>query len=255
VRHYLVDNASTDGTRERVDRFLASHDGFPLTILEEDQKGTGAASDTGFRPRHRRRIPADWPDRRRQRPPPRLDPQDRGRFAARPGLALLGGRSVPLDDAYRRAVDPLAIPAASVILRSALTAAHRDPVYLRMVAGHNLATRATAYEEAGGFPRSSIEERDEDIEYLLRIARTFGRGPSPSIRTLWWRPRCAGSAPTGSGAPPFTTCCRACAEGSPGTRTSGRRLPPGGASPRGRVKTFRPPGTPPLPRVCWFDGR
>jgi glycosyltransferase involved in cell wall biosynthesis len=176
VRHYLVDNASTDGTRERVDRFLASHDGFPLTILEEEQKGTGAASDTGFR----RAIADGYPLIARtdadSAPRPDWTRRIRGRFAARPGLALLGGRSVPLDDAYRSAVDPLAIPAASVILRSALTAAHRDPVYLRMVAGHNLATRATAYEEAGGFPRSSIEERDEDIEYLLRIARTFGRG-------------------------------------------------------------------------------
>ncbi len=175
VRHYLVDNASTDGTRERVDRFLASHPGFPLTVLEEDQKGTGAASDTGFR----RAIADGCPlvARTDADSVPRRDwtGRIRGTFAARPDLALLGGRSVPLDDLHRRPGDALAIPAASLILRGALAAGHRDLSYFRLVAGHNLATRAAGYEEAGGFPRSSIDELDEDIEYSLRIARTFGR--------------------------------------------------------------------------------
>lgn len=175
VQHYLVDNASTDGTRAEVARFLNSHAGFPLTVLEEARKGTGAASDTGFR----RAIADGFPliARTDADSVPRPDWTRRigGNFSARPDLALLGGRSVPLDDAYRRAGDGLLIPAASLVLRSALALSRRNAAYLRLVAGHNLATRAAVYEEAGGFPRTSIDELDEDIEYLLRVARCAGR--------------------------------------------------------------------------------
>lgn len=174
VRHYLVDNGSTDGTRARVSAFLAAHGDFPLTVLDEDQKGTGAASDTGFRRAIAdgfglvARTDAD------SVPRPNWTDRIRSSFAAHPGLALLGGKSVPLDDAYRRPGDGLLIPAASLILRSALALSHRNTAYLRLVAGHNLATRSAVYERVGGFPRSSIDERDEDIEYALRVARADG---------------------------------------------------------------------------------
>lgn len=49
VHHYVVDNASTDETVEIVHRYQAQHDDFPLTVVHEEQKGTGAATDTGFR--------------------------------------------------------------------------------------------------------------------------------------------------------------------------------------------------------------
>ncbi len=49
IHHFVVDNASTDDTRARVQEFMNSHDDFPLTVLSEEKKGTGAAADTGFR--------------------------------------------------------------------------------------------------------------------------------------------------------------------------------------------------------------
>jgi glycosyltransferase involved in cell wall biosynthesis len=175
IRHFLIDNGSTDGTRARVDAFRAAHPEFPLTVLAEDQKGTGAASDTGFR----RAIADGFPliARTDADSVPRPDWTARicRAFAAHPGLALLGGRSVPLRDAYWRAGDGLLLPAAFVILRGALALSRRDPAYLRLVAGHNLATAAPVYERAGGFPRTSIDERDEDIEYTLRVAGSAGR--------------------------------------------------------------------------------
>src|SRR4051812_1483085 len=49
THHFIVDNGSTDDTLNRVRSFMEDHDDFPLTVLKEDQKGTGAAADTGFR--------------------------------------------------------------------------------------------------------------------------------------------------------------------------------------------------------------
>ena len=48
VNHYLVDNGSTDNTRDVIEEFRKEHEEFPLKIIEEGQKGTGAAADTGF---------------------------------------------------------------------------------------------------------------------------------------------------------------------------------------------------------------
>lgn len=49
THHYIVDNGSTDETRAIIDKFMKQHEDFPLTVLEEEQKGTGAAANTGFR--------------------------------------------------------------------------------------------------------------------------------------------------------------------------------------------------------------
>src|SRR5579862_3299318 len=45
----LVDNGSTDGSAAVVRRILAGHPGLRWQIVDEPQKGTGAAADTGFR--------------------------------------------------------------------------------------------------------------------------------------------------------------------------------------------------------------
>ncbi|MHA7263251.1 glycosyltransferase family 2 protein [Arthrobacter sp. TMN-37] len=199
VHTYVVDNGSTDGTRARIAEFLAGRGDFPLTVLTEPAKGTGAACDTGFR----RAIEDGFPliARTDGDSVPRPDWTGRilGNFGARPGLALLGGTSVPLDDAYRRAGDRLFIPTAFFVLRASLAAGHLDRNYLRLVVGHNLATRAAAYERVGGFPRTSITERDEDIEYTLRVARGLGRGavhidPDLVVATSMRRIRAYGAA-------------------------------------------------------------
>ncbi|MBG6218166.1 glycosyltransferase involved in cell wall biosynthesis [Arthrobacter sp. CAN_A6] len=175
VQHYVVDNASTDGTRALVESWLRSREGFPLTILDEEEKGTGAASDTGFR----RAIAdghtviartdgdsvpsADWTTRIQHH------------FRNRPALCLVGGSSVPLDDQYYRRSDDVVMPSALKALRMMMAIGYLNPHYLRFVAGHNMATRATAYEAVGGFGRTSIAQRDEDIDYSVKISRMFGR--------------------------------------------------------------------------------
>lgn len=59
--------------------------------------------------------------------------------------------------------------------RLALAIKHLDSKYLKAVVGHNMATRTKAYEQVGGFERTSIDTADEDIVYALKVVREFGR--------------------------------------------------------------------------------
>jgi glycosyltransferase involved in cell wall biosynthesis len=47
--HIVVNNASTDNTRGVAESFARLHDDFPLVVIDEPEKGTGSAADTGFR--------------------------------------------------------------------------------------------------------------------------------------------------------------------------------------------------------------
>lgn len=172
---YVVDNASTDDTVQRVRRFAAAHPSFGITVVTEPQKGTGAACDTGFR----RAIEDGFTLIARtdgdSEPEEDWTRRISGLFAGRPEVALIGGTSVPLRDRYYRPGDGLLMPGALRLLRVLIAAKHLDAAYLRFVAGHNMAVRASAYLETGGFERTSIDERDEDIDFSARVAHRLGR--------------------------------------------------------------------------------
>ncbi len=82
---------------------------------------------------------------------------------------------MPLDDQYYRRSDDVVMPSALKALRVMMAVSYLNPHYLRFVAGHNLAARAMAYEAVGGFGRTSIDQRDEDIDFSVKISRLFGR--------------------------------------------------------------------------------
>jgi glycosyltransferase involved in cell wall biosynthesis len=175
TEHIIVDNGSTDATRSVIQRFADNHDDFPLRIIDESQKGTGAAADTGMRSAIERgatvvaRTDADTL--------PQLNWTDRilSHFNSQTNTQLLGGRIMALRDHNYRLGDSLLMPLAVKGARVALALRHFNRGYLQAVTGGNMATKAQAYETVGGFPRTSIDELDEDIAYSLRIAQGFGR--------------------------------------------------------------------------------
>jgi glycosyltransferase involved in cell wall biosynthesis len=174
VHYFVVDNASTDDTRQLIVEFLKSHKDFPLTIIEESQKGTGAASDTGFRTAIAKgytviartdgdSVPLpDWTSRiissfQRKNPP-----------------HLLGGQPMALKDEYYRPMDEWLMPISSTLTRWGFALIKLRPKYWKQARGYNMATSADAYLAVGGFPRTAIDELDEDVVYSVKVLKKFG---------------------------------------------------------------------------------
>ena len=205
----FVDNGSTDGSADLIGAF-----GHPRwRVIDEPQKGTGAAADTGMRaaiaagaellartdadclPR------ADWTAAIRRSLTPR---SEGGR-----GLRLVGGELVPRTDEGlgwpTRAALRGAVHVAEAFGR--LRSGNRDPAYLGpylMAAGCNVGITAELYLAAGGFPRTRIEDLHEDralVNAVRRITRDYARrgdvvvqGSSRRVRAwglkntlLWYR--------------------------------------------------------------------
>ncbi|MHA7284186.1 glycosyltransferase family A protein [Arthrobacter sp. TMS2-4] len=176
LRVYVVDNGSTDDTVERVEQFIATHPALDVRLLVERQKGTGAACDTGFRAAIADGFTLVARTDGDSEPAPDWTGRIRALFLARPEVQLVGGTSVPLRDGHFRWGDDLLMPGALVMLRVMLAVKYLDPAYLRFVAGHNMAVRSSAYLASGGMGRTSIDDRDEDIDFSVRISRSLGLG-------------------------------------------------------------------------------
>ena len=173
----LVDNASTDGTLGVLERFAASAP-FPVHLIDEPLKGTGAASDTGVREAisrgctHILRCDADTL--------PRRDWTANARRHFSCGDDLLTGPMLPRTDEFplrlwERTLVPLLVPGAAVFgrFRPSNRGAdeqgrpYRGPYV--MCPGCNLGVSAQAYLASGGFPRSAIEHVHEDRALVNRV--------------------------------------------------------------------------------------
>jgi glycosyltransferase involved in cell wall biosynthesis len=170
----LVDNGSTDGSADVIRQALSMSPIHRWRLIEEPQKGTGAAADTGFRfaiaagATHIARTDADCL--------PNLGWITAIRSGFASGAELIAGTIGPrLDE------EPLRFGEATLLrLVVAVGAwfgrvrpANRDRRYLTgyvMTAGNNLAVTADLYLKCGGFPRASIEEIHEDLA-LVNAAR------------------------------------------------------------------------------------
>lgn len=171
----LVDNGSTDSGAALAQEFSRRNDSLPVYLVCESTKGTGTASDTGFR--FAINKGARWIARTDADCLP--DPywiQNLKVALCDEGLDFVAGRILPREDE-----DPLT-PGRRAILKIMLWVAesygriHRRGPQFRypyfMAAGNNLAIGASLYERSGGFPRSTLEELNED-RVLSETVRTL----------------------------------------------------------------------------------
>lgn len=181
---YFVDNASTDASADII-RSYARRNGLDRWhVIEESQKGTGAAADTGMRaaaaagfellartdadclPRH------DWTASIRRA----LTPVTAGGL----GLDFVGGELVPRNDEGLSAVARGTLRGAVHLAEAfgRVRAGNRDPEALgpyMMAAGCNVGIRSSVYIAAGGFPRTRIEDLHEDRALVNAVRRLTAR--------------------------------------------------------------------------------
>jgi glycosyltransferase involved in cell wall biosynthesis len=171
----LVDNASTDGSAAIAERFAREHSSPRTYVIQESRKGTGAASDTGFRfaislgARWIARTDADCvPDRDWVR--------NLKRALCLDGLDFVAGKIRPRTDEAPLSLVERAILASMIWLAEHYGRLHRRGPQFKypyfMAAGNNLAITAALYELSGGFPRTAIEEMHED-RALSEVVRTL----------------------------------------------------------------------------------
>lgn len=173
----FVDNGSTDRSVDIVRDFARDHAPFPVEIIHEQEKGTGAASDTGFRFAIARGatwiartdadcLPApDWIAKLKQ-------------ALVADGLEFVAGHIVPREDEGLSLCERFMLPVMIALAERYGRWVRRGPQFKYpyfMAAGNNLAITADLYERAGGFPRTAIEVAHEDRELSERVRQLTHR--------------------------------------------------------------------------------
>ena len=173
---YFVDNGSADNSAA----IIAAYAHPRWHIISEQQKGTGAAADTGMRAAIAAgatllaRTDADCL--------PRADWTASIRRSLGT-LGLVGGELVPRHDEglslARRILLRAAVELAEAFgrIRPGNRAAEYQGPYM-MAAGCNVGIRADLYVAAGGFPRTAIEDLHEDralVNAVRRLTSSYAR--------------------------------------------------------------------------------
>lgn len=169
----VVDNDSSDGTKEAALELTGKCGSFALHIISEVERGIGAATDTGFRYAI---------DELGAKVVARLDADTipmtiwyhafAARHAAKQKLALLSGLVLPGMDGDPRVLDMALLPTAKLIGRIIKAARYQELGMLRFAPGHNMSTTAWAYDAVGGFSRTT--GITDDVDYNLKILQEFG---------------------------------------------------------------------------------
>ena len=175
-RLVLVDNGSTDGTRAVIEERLSSSPLRDVIVLDEPEKGTGCAADTGFRYAIDRgaevvyRTDADCLPRSTWLAELRKAMADGGLDAA-------GGRLlVRTDDiglSWWRLI-PSRIGIRLIGPLGRLLLSNRGTGYLSryvLLPGPNVAIRAEAYLRCGGYRRRSFDQTYLDKEIVNALRR------------------------------------------------------------------------------------
>lgn len=182
----LVDNNSTDQTVAEITRILSKQKKFQWQIISETQKGTGAASDTGFRyaierlqATHIARTDADC-----------VVDKDWIReilvsFAK--GSEFIAGQILPKKEPGVSLLDlkvaKLLVSISSLYCKLTRRGLEFKYPYM-LAAGNNLAIFAKLYLVAGGFVRSSIDNINEDdvlAEKIRKISQKAKYNPQMKV--------------------------------------------------------------------------
>ncbi len=165
-----VDNASTDRSPELVRAFASRHPELDIRVIAEPVKGTGTASDTGFRyaigegATHVLRTDADCvPDRE-------WVACIRSGFDR--GADFIAGRIEPRRDQGFRSADGVVLPLMVGVAESFARVFRRGRGFKTgwiLVAGNNLAIRSDVYLACGGFPHTELRELNEDRVLFDRV--------------------------------------------------------------------------------------
>ncbi|MGV9860265.1 glycosyltransferase family 2 protein [Gordonia sp. NPDC003425] len=174
-RVVVVDNGSGDRTRQLAEDFARGHRQMRIEIIDESEKGTGAAADTGMRhaidrgATHLARTDADCV--------PNDDWIACLRSAFDDGVRLVAGQMMPRSDEEipRWRAGFLLVMVEFGAFAGKLRPGNRGPQYrgpYQMLAGCNMGITTELYEAAGGFPRTKIEDVHED-RALVNAVRTL----------------------------------------------------------------------------------
>ena len=171
----LVDNGSDDSSAAIAERFAKDHGHLATSVIVEAQKGTGAASDSGFR--FAIAQGAKWIARTDADCLPAPDWIQRLKVALEDeGLEFVAGRILPRIDEEALTLGRRALLRSMLWLAENYGKIHRRGSQFKypyfMAAGNNLAISASLYERSGGFPRTRLEDLNED------------RALSEKVRTL-----------------------------------------------------------------------
>jgi glycosyltransferase involved in cell wall biosynthesis len=171
----FVDNHSTDGTSYVIKEFIAEQRITRWHVIDEPQKGTGAAADTGMR--WAAEHGADIIARTDTDCLPRQDwvEQIKAEFDA--GTRFIAGKLKPRTDEYPlpswqyKVLDGAVVVAEAFgKVRPSNKGPHFKGPYI-MTAGCNVAIEAALYLECGGFPRTKIEDVHEDRALINNVRR------------------------------------------------------------------------------------
>jgi glycosyltransferase involved in cell wall biosynthesis len=170
-----VNNASTDLSPQLVRNYIELNPQLRIKMIHETQKGTGAASDTGFR--YAISKGANVVARTDADALPCVDWVSLLREDFRNGARIVGGRLEPrTDESNHRWYDQIIGKWLIRMMEHSPRIFYRRPGQkypMFMIPGLNMAIDAQLYVEVGGFPRSSIDDTDEDLELHLKVCQVI----------------------------------------------------------------------------------
>lgn len=168
-----VDNASTDKSPQIVRKYIEQNPQLCIKMIQETQKGTGAASDTGFRYAidHGANIVA----RTDADALPCVNWVSLLKEDFNNGARIVGGRLEPrTDEPGSRWYDQIVGKWLIRMMERSPRIFYRQPgqkYSIFMIPGLNMAIDTKLYLEVDGFPRSSIDDTDEDLELHLKVCQ------------------------------------------------------------------------------------